>query len=332
MSKSRKKAPIKLYSNESVALGKSTQVYNNKYPLPKIKAPEYIYGLFGEILPLYYIRNKTVKLIHSGSFEELGLALKQDKMLALPLHPFIDKLIDKYDFCIDCYAELMSQYNQPLVIEDNYNSFNKYFNKLDALDPYTMLPINKFKSANTVSIEHIVPYSKTSINIFLDADFQNLCYVDKSVNSMRKDHQLSFNNKQPDKTLSVYYDGKAHKYNEFIKDKPHETIDDYPTTERHNNTTFFLPPTKSFGFLSRRILYCILTYLDTNCDQFEDIYSDFDFDILLKVISNDYNLGYNRFEFIYDDNIKKLQQSENFCLTNGYIIVKKLFSKSTHIH
>lgn len=343
--KSRQSKTIPIFNDSTINIGKKIKQCNNNVDLPMLRSmPNFIYGALGKVVPYYYIRNATINLINEtmknptdDNKAKLSLLLTQDREMDLPLHPFIDKLIESNNFCLDCYYSIITEISPKYQYDDKYENFNKYFHSMDCIDPYTLLPIKKMNKKD-VSIEHILPYSKTRMDIYLDADYQNLCYINTQINSIRNDRPLSFESKNPTETISVFYDNKNHTYEEFTKTKKGELLDDYPTIQTMTNKDgkkikVFVPPYKSFGFIGRKILYCILAYLGTNCDNFSEMYEFIDFNKLLFALTNNFNITENNsFEFDLNDKINTLQGKNNICLTQNYFIVRKLFGRNNHTH
>jgi hypothetical protein len=212
----------------------------------------------------------------------------------------------------------------PIIINGDHHEFKKNFGHLDCLDPYTLEKVD----LKTTSIEHIHPYSYTSMDLLLDLDFQNMCFVSKYVNSIRNNNPLTFNAKNKDKTTKIYSSGTMQQYS-----KSAESIDDYATLELHDKKVYFSPPLKARGFIARRIIHCILLYLDSSSDNFLELYKESDMKNILRVLSNDYNIGHeNTFEFQIDDRVKELQNNPNLCLRDTYNVIKYVFGRTSANH
>jgi len=328
---------VVLPKHKETLIKSKTYTLNDGRPIDIRHLPAKALGPVAELLEGFYLRAPTVRAIESGavdatSISRMWILAHEDRALGLPRHPFIDKLIREYHFCVDCYADLLSRERiRSLVSHGSYEEFNEYFGGMRCVDPYTMKEIVKSKSGKSASIEHCLPYSKTLEGLRIDADFQNLYFVDTVVNSLRRDYPLSFKDKDPAATISVVVNGKVERYGGPATEGL--DLDAFPTLEKVGSRKVFCPPTGGRGFIARKIVNCMISYLDSNADNFADMYGDLEFDKVLFHLGDRVNVlsGY-LFEEEMNAMIMELQGSSNFCLTDPFFVRTRLFGAGRHTH
>lgn len=284
----------------------------------------------------YYLTPYLIGLINRRQSDarltsEIYLRFARCRSLGLRLHPFIDRMLSKNKMCLDCYYLLRTNKNTtPCISHKNYNEFNKFFETLQSIDPYTLMPINKGTGKGKVSIEHVLPYSMTLSTLMIDADFQNLCYIDKNINSLRSDLPLRFDKKDASTTKTIVVDGKIVPFDMKLHCN---ILDNCSTVELVKGKKYFSPPQQSHGYLARKILYCFLTYIGDCPDNFELFYADLNIEKLINSIGANVNVSREcNFEVELENEIYGLQGTSNFCLTCPYFISSFLFNVDTHDH